>query len=272
MKEKQKVPCRGFTHFGVFHADDVFSAALLRLLNPEIKIQRGNVVPENFDGIVFDIGGGEFDHHQKDNEVRENGIAYAAFGKLWRKFGKELVADKYVKEFDEDFVQKLDFADNTGETDTISVAISNFRPLWDEEKDMDTCFWEAVSFAEEILKKQVKKYRSKQKAETMILQKAEEAKEGILILDKYIPYGRILADTDVEFVIFPSLRGGYGINNIEKEDGTKKVDFLPEWLGSRNEAIGLMFCHKGNFTAAADTLEHAVNIARIAIKNKDRKK
>ena len=69
-----------FTHSGKFHADDVFSAALLLYLNPEITITRGNRVPEDFDGIVFDIGRGRYDHHQKDSRVRENGIAYAAFG------------------------------------------------------------------------------------------------------------------------------------------------------------------------------------------------
>lgn len=57
-----------FTHSGKFHADDVFSAALLLYLNPEITIIRGNRVPEDFDGIVFDIGRGRYDHHQKDSE------------------------------------------------------------------------------------------------------------------------------------------------------------------------------------------------------------
>ena len=44
-----------FTHSGKFHADDVFSAALLLYLNPEITITRGSRVPEDFDGIVFDL-------------------------------------------------------------------------------------------------------------------------------------------------------------------------------------------------------------------------
>ena len=35
-----------FTHSGKFHADDVFSSALLLYLNPEITILRGNKVPE----------------------------------------------------------------------------------------------------------------------------------------------------------------------------------------------------------------------------------
>ena len=44
-----------FTHSGKFHADDVFSAALLLYLDPEITITRGSRVPEDFDGIVFDL-------------------------------------------------------------------------------------------------------------------------------------------------------------------------------------------------------------------------
>ena len=53
-KIKQK-NSSAFTHSGKFHADDVFSAALLLYLNPEITITRGNQVPENYEGLVFDI-------------------------------------------------------------------------------------------------------------------------------------------------------------------------------------------------------------------------
>ena len=72
---------KAFTHSGKFHADDVFSSALLLYLNPEITITRGNKVPEDYDGIVFDIGRGEYDHHQKDSRIRENGVPYAAFAR-----------------------------------------------------------------------------------------------------------------------------------------------------------------------------------------------
>lgn len=82
-----------FTHSGKFHADDVFSSALLLYLNPEITILRGNKVPEDFDGIIFDIGRGRYDHHQKDSRIRENGIPYAAFGFS----GKNLVPKSWGK-------------------------------------------------------------------------------------------------------------------------------------------------------------------------------
>lgn len=57
------VPDACMTHAGVFHADDVFASALLRLLNPQVSIRRVRELPEEFCGLAFDIGGGEFDHH-----------------------------------------------------------------------------------------------------------------------------------------------------------------------------------------------------------------
>ena len=50
-----KIPANGFTHAGKFHADDVFATALLQILRPDIKITRGFVVPDDFDGIVYDL-------------------------------------------------------------------------------------------------------------------------------------------------------------------------------------------------------------------------
>ena len=79
-----KIPANGFTHAGKFHADDVFATALLQIIRPDIRITRGFVVPDDFDGIVYDIGFGMFDHHQEPREYRANGIPYAAFGLLWR--------------------------------------------------------------------------------------------------------------------------------------------------------------------------------------------
>ena len=110
-----KIPANGFTHAGKFHADDVFATALLQILRPDIKITRGFVVPDDFDGIVYDIGFGMFDHHQEPRETRPNGIPYAAFGLLWRVLGPGLVGERQARLIDENFIQPLDLNDNTGE-------------------------------------------------------------------------------------------------------------------------------------------------------------
>ena len=115
LEEIKKKDAKAFTHGGKFHADDVFSSALLLYINPEIVISRGNKVPEDFDGIVFDIGRGRYDHHQKDSRVRENGVPYAAFGLLWEVLGKEILGEELAEKMDESFIQPLDINDNTGE-------------------------------------------------------------------------------------------------------------------------------------------------------------
>ena len=119
-----------FTHGGKFHADDVFSAALLRYFNPDITIERGNRVPEEYEGIVFDIGRGRYDHHQRDSRIRENGVPYAAFGLLWEGLGAEILGEELALKFDEDFVQPLDLNDNTGEKNELATLIGHFNPVW----------------------------------------------------------------------------------------------------------------------------------------------
>ena len=79
-----KIPNEAITHNGRFHADDVFSAALLKILNPQIHIERKNSVPEGYPGLVFDLGDGQFDHHGARSQFRENGVQYASFGLFWK--------------------------------------------------------------------------------------------------------------------------------------------------------------------------------------------
>ena len=77
-----KIPAKGFTHGGKFHADDVFSTALLQILRPDIQVTRGFVVPDDFDGIVYDVGGGM---DLNDNTGEQNSLADAigSFNPLW---------------------------------------------------------------------------------------------------------------------------------------------------------------------------------------------
>ena len=108
-----KIPANGFTHAGKFHADDVFATALLQILRPDIKITLGFVVPDGFDGIVYDVGYGMFDHHQEPREYRANGVPYAAFGLLWRVLGPRPVGGRQAPLLDENFIPPLGPNHNT---------------------------------------------------------------------------------------------------------------------------------------------------------------
>ena len=219
----KKEHAKAFTHSGKFHADDVFSSALLLYLNPEISIIRGNQVPEDFDGIVFDIGRGKYDHHQKDSRVRKNQVPYAAFGLLWEELGKEILGDEIAEKFDESFVQPLDINDNTGEKNELASLIGNFNPPWDSKSSGDVAFFQAVQVAGMILENKFERYRGNERADRQVdeVLKAHEQKNAsgelsaeeqkILILPEFIPCQKRLSETDIAFVIFPSNRGGYCI-------------------------------------------------------------
>ena len=65
---------KALTHAGIFHADDVFAAAVLELVFPDIIIERAKTVPDHYDGLIFDIGAGKYDHHQGEKKLREDSI------------------------------------------------------------------------------------------------------------------------------------------------------------------------------------------------------
>ena len=266
-----------FTHSGKFHADDVFSSALLLYLNPEITITRGNKVPEDFDGTVFDIGRGKYDHHQKDSRIRENGIPYAAFGLLWEDLGCEILGDELAEKFDEAFVQPLDNNDNTGEKNELASLIGSFNPSWDENGGTDEAFFRAVSVAGMILENKFARYLGNERADKRIEEVLETRDQTgdsrILVLPEFIPCQKRLSETEVAFVIFPSNRDGYCIQPQKKEYSLNyKCSFPSEWLGLENEELqketGLSsatFCHKGGFLMSVGDLSDAIRACQISL-------
>lgn len=274
-----------FTHSGKFHADDVFSAALLLYLNPEITIIRGNKVPDDYKGLVFDIGRGQYDHHQKDSRVRENGVPYAAFGLLWEALGTEILGAELAEKFDESFVQPLDNNDNTGEKNELATLIGNFNPGWDSKGSNDQAFFQAVSVAGMILENKFERYRGNERADKRVEEVLEEHQRAlktgdtpaentnILVLPEFIPCQKRLSETSIAFVIFPSNRGGYCIQPQKKEYSMNyKCSFPSQWLGLEGEeliaATGLesaVFCHKGGFLMTCGTLEDSLRACRSSL-------
>ena len=119
---------------------------LLKNLNPDIIFER--VIKCDYDDtmedvIVFDVGNGEFDHHNIDKELNDFGHPYSAFGKLWKAYGKELLIKKGFtniedgfKLFNSSYVQKVDEGDNNGyiyvKNFVENKIITDFNPKWYE--------------------------------------------------------------------------------------------------------------------------------------------
>ena len=253
------------THAGKFHADDVFGAAFLKIINTDIEIIRSNIVLDDFEGLVFDIGMGRFDHHMADNEVRKNDIPYAAFGKLWREFAPSLYGKYVYESIDRKLIQDLDLADNTGSYNALAVAIDVFNP--EDVKNSDNEFFEAVEFAKKILIKMIDKQKRCEKDLVKVKKYYEDAVDKrIIVLNEPLFYKDYLPFTEAMFVVYPSNRGGFAAQGVTKDSYTNelKKEFPLEWVN--NLPNYLRFCHTSRFLVASDTFEGIMYAVREALK------
>lgn len=253
------------THAGKFHADDVFGAAFLKIINPSLNIIRSNGVPNDFDGLVFDIGMGKFDHHMKDNETRENGKPYAAFGKLWREFAPSLYGNYVYGSIDKRLIEDLDLCDNTGSYNALAMAIDVFNSR--DVKDNDKEFMEAMKFAKKILEKMIEKYQRYEKDLEKVKRFYEKSLDKrIVVLDESLYYKDYLPQTEAIYVVYPSSRGGYAAQGVTISPDTIKLKkpFSAKWVD--NLPSYLRFCHTSRFLIASDTYEGIMKAVREALK------
>lgn len=287
------------THAGKFHADEVFGAILLEKIYKNVDLIR---MPEvdgfNLDGkIVFDIGGGKFDHHQiGGNGQRASGIKYAAFGLLWKEYGKEYLKTIKVENiedcfnlFDKNFVQFIDAGDNGQipfenieiKLETLSDVIEGFNPNWNEEIDTDIKFIEVLDIARAIFDNKILSVVAKCSAKELVEHAIEKSEGGILVLDKFMPYQQFVLESEnpkassILYAVFKSNRSGYNIRAIPKVLGSfeNRKKFPSEWAGLRNEELQKVtgvktatFCHNAGFICVTETFEDAMELARMAVR------
>ena len=248
--------------------------------------------------IVYDIGNGKFDHHQKGgNGCRpENGVPYAACGLLWKEFGRELLKISEVSsdliEFvwfliDRDLIQGIDAADNgvLPKTDypaqglTISQMVSAFNPNWDNKKSADEAFLEAVAFAEQVFDNLLANALSKAKARAIVEEAIQASAMHIMVLEQFVPWQDFIFASknekaaEIQFVVFPSLRGGYNWQCVPDSLGGfgQRKPVPADWKGLKDadlqEVTGIptaTFCHPAGFMGTAETFADALNMAKLA--------
>ena len=291
------------THGGKFHADDVFATAFLTTIIENPVVCRVNVLPDDFnsDAIVYDIGYGEYDHHMNDFNLRHNnGVKYASFGLVWKKFGLDylnkidsMYAETVYVMIEHDLVEGIDAVDN-GEFPQINVdynyksidtIIGDFNKTWDEDTDNDIYFKMAVELALKIFATVVKKCFAKAKAKEHVELAIEKSHDHVLFLDQYMPFKDFVINSDnpkakdILFAITPSNREGYTIHTIPRSTNTHltRCDFPAEWGGLVAEELqkksgvkSAIFCHSTLFMAVCNDLDDAFLMARNAIENNEK--
>lgn len=296
-------------HGGIFHADDVFFTALASLVFPKAKVYRLNseeeMITENINrnvSLIGDVFNGSFDHHTLPDEVHRSNDEYfwsdgtqkAAFGKLWSLVGSLFIKNKEERDrFTEEIVIPLDRNDTSGiaegKADGLVDAVKSFLPTWEEDTNDTTyysCFMAAVSFAKNYLQGKIKSINSFAKAKETIdevVKTVQEANQHYIVLDKFIPLGRINEKNGIAFAIFPSNRGGFVIKAMNSlyegaysycvDRYNYKIGFPSDLYGktgSEFEKLGfseLTFCHNSGFMAVAKSREAAIQVVERLISN-----
>ena len=287
------------THSGEFHADEVFATVILKRIIDTIIICRTEYIPRELkeNVIVYDIGYGKFDHHQKGgNGIRENGIPFAACGLIWKSYGLTILKnyqnpEEIFKMIDKELVQGIDAVDNgmpqyssqLQNAMNISQCIEEFNPVWNSNKDADLYFLEAVDFAEKIFNNKIEHVLSKLQAKEIVERAIEDSSNHIMILQNDLPWQEFVLTSKnqkakkIYMVVYPSKRGGYNLKCVpDKLGGFGQRKSVPKsWLGLKNEEYQKItgvrtatFCHPAGFCGGAKTLYDTVQLAKLAINQK----
>lgn len=309
------------THGGLFHADEVMATAIIGManelgvinsvpINDEIKsigcMSLYRVTDDNElkhakdDAIIYDIGHGKFDHHQKGGNGSRNNIPYASAGLIWKKYGPIICAKFKVDpdKIDRILIQSIDARDNGIEitstsklfSDThfisvysISDIISAFNPNHNLSNSIEKSrFSLAVDTAYTILRNLLEKQALQSAARDYINDKLFDHNclydGAILVIDKYVPWKETSLDlliiNDIKIIIYPSRRKGFQWQLVPKNESTFETFIkCPEDLrGLRDvecqEKFGCstaIFSHPTGFCGAAENLSDAIHMAEVII-------
>jgi uncharacterized UPF0160 family protein len=290
------------THNAGFHTDDVFAVATLSLYFKKHDIDFSVIRSRDSEVIasgdyVVDVGGiydsenNKFDHHQEGKAgERENGIPYASFGLVWKKFGKELCgsADVALK-VDEKLAVPIDALDNgiqlvKAEKKGIMPVdmwflIYMFYPTWKEEDmDVDSVFMDLVEYAAFILKRYIKVAQDNVEAEKFVLEAYNASKDKRLIDvgSNHYPWNEVLIRfSEPVFVIYKNIKNDtWSIKSIRNDllSFENRKTLPKEWAGKTDAEFekitgipGVVFCHNNLFMAVAKSKEAILKLAEIAL-------
>ena len=289
------------THNGIFHADELFAVAILKLIYPNIKIIRtrdkGQLkkVDIRVDvGRNYNTATNDFDHHQDDFSLQRNGIPYASAGLIWKHFGKQLVnSDEAFEYIDKKIMWSIDAADNgiqistanNVEPYTIQKIIDLFNPHWKEKTpDYNKAFHDILKIIITILRKEIIAANSIQEANKLInkaIAQARKQNKKYIILEQYVPrWKEILCnEQDMFFVVYQNPDGNWCVHTIPiSKDSFESKKLLPqEWADCTDDKFTKLtgvkdayFCHKARFIACARSKNGVIALAEMAVKLTDK--
>lgn len=282
------------THGGPFHADDVLATAMLGRVFPSLTVARVSQAPTRINSsiIIYDIGCGRFDHHQKGgNGQRRNGVPYASAGLIWHEYGHKICQDTvnphavwlYVDKY---LVQGVDANDNgvmpslkyPCQPRAVPQIVEGFYPPWDAQTcpddngltAMDYAFMRAVEFVDTILENTIKYGEARARAKLSVQASIQSSENGVMVLPKYMPWKEALFKektskaSNIKVVVYPDTRSGYSWCVVPNRAIAPQA-----WRGLTDKELqdvsgfkSAVFAHPAGFMGCARELTDALDMAK----------
>lgn len=272
------------THDNVFHADELVATGLIIKLCPgDFVVLRTRTIPTNLDDKdwVVDVGGGKYDHHEKDRDCYPNGIKKAACGKVAEALLRE--DPKTLEKLQRRLLWAVEAQDNGQNPIEMGLGpsklgfVGTLIPPWDAPPcQTNGRFMQALSTVCLVLDSIFDHIVADDKAEA-VLEAIQD--DEIVVLERFVPWTAWAVEKwpKARFVVFPSSNGkGFNAQAVPLTatpgDFRNRGGFPDAWGGLRDEALaevsgipGAIFCHTGLFLGVWDTQEHAIEAAKAAI-------
>jgi uncharacterized UPF0160 family protein len=285
------------THSGSFHQDELFALAALKMVYPDAEIVRtrdpeliakGDIVVDI--GGIYDPAANKFDHHQEGGAGRRgNGMPYAAFGLVWKKFGRQICGGRadVADLVDRKMIQAIDASDNgvmvyaPVNKEVQPYLFDNFlnaiTPTWREGKSIDQAFMQILDIVCLVLTKEIEKAKYFFEETELVRQAYRETTDKrIIVLDHPYPWKSVLTKyPEPIFVIYQDQNTDEWVIMAVKKDPRgfiyRKL-FPSSWAGKVGKPLAevtgvsdAVFCHNKRFIAKAWSKESAVKMAELAL-------
>jgi uncharacterized UPF0160 family protein len=265
------------THSGTYHLDDVMAGAILSNIFGVDHIIRTRDPAVLADAqIVFDVGGGQYDHHFVGAEKRSNGITYSSCGLVWRDFGirylkimnvKQDIINDVWAEWDK-IMTEIDAHDNgEGSHENSELFIASMIQNLNGHKPYQF----AVSFMREYINAKTFKIIQVQNDRKDLKAVVDTDPGYIIELPREMIWQELIHEMapDAKFVIYPR-ENQWRIFSVPVSPGSfeSKISLLPSLCGLRSDdlyaksGLDLIFVHATGFTGAGKSRHDVLELAK----------
>ena len=273
------------THGDEFHADELLATAVLEHelepLGYTIKVIRTRSKHKLVEcDVVYDVGGGKYDHHDVDKVYYPNGIPMAACGKI---LNDVILNRDIIEGLRNRLFYAVEAHDNgvilpDGYETSKLAFVATLNPTWEEDaspRSMQARFFTALKFVRKVYERMLQIVKSDISAVAYLSEKAIPILSGkFLMMDRPCPtYSYMHAHEECLGAIYP--KGSQWLLRLAptfKRKYDTRTSFPERMRGLRGEEIervtgikGVLFCHPSGFIAAAESKDVCYKLAKLLL-------